>query len=155
MNHETRGIAIIINNRYFSPILTMPERKGTDEDAKALSVALRCLGFAVHQYDNLTVHDMSEAMKYFASLDHFNSDSFLTAVLTHGDEGVLYGADGKMTVDRLVLPFKGNKCLSLAGKPKIFIFQACRGDRLDRGVDLIVADDVAGDFITFSSRLWL
>ncbi|OQV19016.1 putative Caspase-3 [Hypsibius exemplaris] len=144
MGHAKRGTAVIINNRHFILSLGMPERKGTDEDAKALSGALKLLGFEVLQYDNLTVHNMAEAMKYFASLNHSDVDCFLTAVLTHGDEGVLFGTDGKMSIDRLLLPFKGNKCLTLAGKPKIFIFQACRGDKLDRGVDLVQADDESG-----------
>ena len=123
MHHEKRGIAVIINNRVFASALGMPDRKGTDEDARTLTNAFKTLGLDVHQYDNLTAHHMVEAMKYFASLDHSKHDCFFSAILTHGDDGVLYGVDGRITVEKLTAPFKGDRALTLAGKPKLFIFQ--------------------------------
>lgn len=89
-------------------------------------------------------------------------------VLSHGDEsktrrgklkkkhqcdfpltttGGIYASDGKISAQKLYEPFKGDTALSLAGKPKIFITQACRGDSLDHGVDLVVQD--AADNATF------
>jgi hypothetical protein len=53
--------------------------------------------------------------------DHSRCDCFGVAVLTHGDDGVLYGTDDILPIDAFVQPIKG--CASLAGKPKIFIFQ--------------------------------
>ena len=57
--------------------------------------------------------------------DHRNRDCFAVAVLTHGDDdGVLYGVDDTISIDNFISPIK--TCASLAGKPKIFIFQvAC------------------------------
>ena len=59
-----------------------------------------------------------------AQEDHGNRDCFAVAVLTHGDDSVLYGVDKTITIDNFIAPIKA--CPSLAGKPKIFIFQvAC------------------------------
>ncbi|XP_055346874.1 caspase-3-like [Paramacrobiotus metropolitanus] len=153
MNHRNRGTAIIINNRSFDRGLGMPERKGTDLDAEVLTKAFALLGFdVISPYDNLSVHDMQKCMEYYATQDHTNSDCFAAAVLSHGDDGIVFGTDGKLSVERLVAPFKGNKSTSLAGKPKIFIFQACRGDRLDPGVDLVVADDKDSNLLRLPSE---
>jgi caspase 7 len=45
--------------------------------------------------------------------------------MSHGDEGIVYGVDKAIEIDQLIQPFKQNR--TLAGKPKIFIVQACRG----------------------------
>ena len=51
------------------------------------------------------------------------SDCFVCAILTHGEEGVVYGIDDKIEVKQLLEPFKGNNCKGLVGKPKIFFIQ--------------------------------
>jgi len=43
--------------------------------------------------------------------------------LSHGDNGVLYGKDTVIPVENFIQPIKN--CRTLAGKPKIFIFQVC------------------------------
>ena len=60
-----------------------------------------------------------------ANDDDFNlqSDCFVCAILTHGEEGVVYGTDDKVEVKILLEPFKGNNCKGLVGKPKIFFIQ--------------------------------
>ena len=56
-------------------------------------------------------------------MDHSNSDAFILCILSHGDDGVVYGTDGVVSIDLLADEIKGNSCPSLAGKPKIFIVQ--------------------------------
>jgi hypothetical protein len=59
-----------------------------------------------------------------AEEDHSNADCLLVTVLTHGETSkFLYAQDSLYNVEDLWLPFTGDKCLSLAGKPKIFIIQ--------------------------------
>ena len=61
-----------------------------------------------------------------AAKDHnynMNSDCFVCAILTHGEEGYVFGVDAKIETKQLLEPFKGNNCGSLVGKPKIFIIQ--------------------------------
>ena len=59
-----------------------------------------------------------------ANEDHFDDDCFVCAILSHGDEEHVCGADdAKVKIDELVRPFKKGNCPTLDGKPKIFIFQ--------------------------------
>jgi len=59
-----------------------------------------------------------------AEEDHSDADCLLVTVLTHGvNSHVLYAYDCYYDVEELWLPFTADKCLSLAGKPKIFIIQ--------------------------------
>ena len=59
---------------------------------------------------------------------HADSDCFACAILSHGDEGVVYGTDAKVKIDDLVEPLKGANCKTLAGKPKLFFIQVIHGD---------------------------
>ena len=59
-----------------------------------------------------------------AAEDHSDADCLLVTVLTHGvTSKSLYAQDSDYSVEGLWLPFNADKCLSLAGKPKIFIIQ--------------------------------
>lgn len=67
--------------------------------------------------------------------DYTNYDCLVIAVLSHGEQGIIYAKDGAYKPeDQLWGRFTGDKCLTLASKPKLFFIQACQGDRLDGGV---------------------
>ena len=79
---------------------------------------------------------MKFAIKQFAQMpDHKTHDSAIIVVLTHGHYGVLYGVDSNphnkhdepYYVDEMVAEMYADKCTALAGKPKLFLIQACRG----------------------------
>ena len=63
-------------------------------------------------------------------------------VMAHGDEGILCGRDWVIGVgggivnieDDILKHFSNANCRGLKGKPKLFIFQACRGDKQDSGI---------------------
>ena len=73
-----------------------------------------------------------------AAENHSNADCFACAILSHGEEGYVFGSDGRIQIDKLVAPFKGHKCQSLAGKPKIFFIQVSDSPFLWTGVFLTV-----------------
>ncbi|KAM5159063.1 caspase-6 isoform 3-T3 [Callospermophilus lateralis] len=50
---------------------------------------------------------------------------------SHGEGNHIYARDDKIDIQTLTGLFKGDKCKSLVGKPKIFIIQACRGNQHD------------------------
>lgn len=56
-----------------------------------------------------------------AGKDHSDCDCFGVAVLSHGDQGILYGIDEVITIESFMDPIKD--CKSLDGKPKLFFFQ--------------------------------
>ena len=141
MKSYPRGICTIINNKHFS---NMNQREGTDADAGALQQLFTYFNFHTSRFDNLTSSQMRRLFKDIARKDHTKYDCLLVAVLTHGTKGKLYGSDGKLVpVEEITELFSGNNCPSLTGKPKIFLLQACRGERKDKGVkyDMIDGED--------------
>lgn len=54
-------------------------------------------------------------------MDHSDVDCFGCALLSHGDEGIIYGTDTIMLIDTLLQPVKD--CVTLRGKPKLFFIQ--------------------------------
>ncbi|KAL7669689.1 hypothetical protein ACOME3_010335 [Neoechinorhynchus agilis] len=134
MSFHRKGIALIISNKHFERTTGLETRHGTNIDAQLLEDVLSRLGFDVMLYCDLRAIEMIKVLSFTAAdTCHQNNDCFMCAILTHGENGVMYGIDRSIAVDQLTEPFKRAK--GLIGKPKIFIFQACRGDKLMPGVD--------------------
>ena len=133
MDKYPRGLFLLVNNRDFLPASGMEKypRNGTDVDADALESLFKDLGFNVHRSDNVTSYEMRKLCKQAARLDYSSFSCFVCAVLSHGQEGVVYGTDGTVDIRELTGYFRED---SLAGKPKLFMFQACQGNfRLFKG----------------------
>lgn len=133
MNHRTRGQMIIINNKEFDDL---EDREGTDEDGKNLKAAFEKLGFTVKEFMDRTADEMLQLMDDAARENHTDRDCFAVAVLSHGNDGILKGTDSKsIVIEDFIEPIKS--CRTLVGKPKIFIFQACRGSKRDSGMKAV------------------
>lgn len=133
MDHARRGTAVIINNRRFDAKLDMPTREGSDKDAASLEFSFRKLGFDVRLAHNCTATFMRQELFKAARADHSTADCFVCVILSHGDEGTVYAVDKAVELDALIQPFKQNR--TLAGKPKLFFVQACRGSSFMEGID--------------------
>lgn len=136
MNKSTRGIAVIINNKDFlrSSGMDRYPRNGTDVDRDALAKLFRALKFDVRIYNNQTRAEIRRITKDMATTNHSSYDAFIFSILTHGEEGVIYGTDGTMAIKDLTAIFKD--CATLVGKPKMFFFQACQGHEYMDGMDV-------------------
>ncbi|XP_070545032.1 caspase-7-like [Ptychodera flava] len=84
---------------------------------------------------------MHEKLQKLSSKDHSDSDCVAVAILSHGDDGIIYGTDGTTRVEELTEYFSGENCKTLVGKPKLFFLQACRGTEFDDGVLLKSSSD--------------
>ncbi|XP_065408513.1 caspase-7 isoform X2 [Chrysemys picta bellii] len=78
-----------------------------------------------------------------ADENHDDAACFACIFLSHGEEGYIYGTDGMLEIKDLTTFFRGDKCKTLIGKPKLFFIQACRGSTFDDGIqtDSGLADD--------------
>ena len=121
MNNKYRGIAVIINNKKFHSSLDMPVRTGTDKDAVSLQKTFHKIGFNVLLEHNKTAYDMRDMLNKIARSDHSENDCFVCCILSHGEEGIIYGTDQSVEIEHLIAPFKLNR--TLAGKPKLFFIQ--------------------------------
>ncbi|KAL2302792.1 hypothetical protein Nmel_010242 [Mimus melanotis] len=119
MNYEKVGKCIIINNKNFEDKTGMGTRNGTDKDAGDLDKSFKNLG---------------SVCLVAAEENHSDAACFACILLSHGEEGLIYGTDGPMAIKSLTALFRGDKCKSLIGKPKLFFIQACRGSEFDEGI---------------------
>ncbi|XP_068607397.1 caspase-3a [Brachionichthys hirsutus] len=135
------GQCIIINNKNFDRRTGMNQRNGTDVDAaNAMSVFAK-LGYKVRIYNDQTVDQMKHVLSRASKEDHGCCASFVCVLLSHGDEGLFFGTDGSIELKYLTSLFRGDRCRSLVGKPKLFFIQACRGTDLDAGIETDGGDD--------------
>ncbi|XP_075216979.1 uncharacterized protein LOC142322137 isoform X2 [Lycorma delicatula] len=149
MKHARRGKAVIFNHEEFRD---MPQRKGSSVDVKRLTTALEGLGFTVETYNDLEIEKLKTVIAELSTEDHSDADCLIVTVLTHGlSTGCLMAKDYAYPTEHLWTPFSADKCPSLAGKPKIFFIQACRGSKFDPGMRLVNQDQT--DNIALSYKI--
>ena len=102
-------------------------------------------GFQVDSYPDLKANQIKNVLSRVAAEDHSDADCFVCVILSHGEEGVVFGTDKRIEIKELTNFFKGDKCPGLIGKPKLFIIQACRGYQTDEGFPINVADALPMD----------
>ncbi|XP_061541676.1 caspase-3b isoform X2 [Phycodurus eques] len=136
MDYPHMGLCLIINNKNFDSSTRMSTRNGTDVDAAFAMKTFSGLGYTLKMATDQTVKQMKSLMLSVSQEDHSKSASFVCVLLSHGEEGVIYGTDGFEMLENLTKPFKGHRCRSLVGKPKLFFIQACRGSELDEGTSI-------------------
>ncbi|XP_028263182.1 caspase-3a [Parambassis ranga] len=145
LNFPSIGQCIIINNKNFDRRTGMNQRNGTDVDAANALKVFTKLGYKVKVYNDQTVDQMKQVLTAVSKEDHSCSASFICVLLSHGDEGVFFGTDGSVDLKLLTSLFRGDRCRSLVGKPKLFFIQACRGTELDAGIETGIETDSGDD----------
>ncbi|XP_006002867.1 caspase-7 isoform X3 [Latimeria chalumnae] len=134
MEYKRVGRCVIINNKNFDEKTGMNARTGTDRDAGELLQCFRTLGFDVEVHNDRTCEQMEAILKKAAQENHCECACFACILLSHGEEGLIYGKDKAMPIKTLTSLFRGDMCKSLIGKPKLFFIQACRGSEFDEGI---------------------
>jgi len=146
------GLCLIINNEHFydNDRNEMPElrRWGTDMDASRLKKLFEQMRFKVRFEYDLSEKDIKSAVQSLVSECHkkaANYDSVCLVILSHGTDGYIYGTDfeNKINLDKDVLNLFDDV---LIGKPKLFIFQACRGENFNLKLDCSVEEAIASKF---------
>ncbi|OCT71335.1 hypothetical protein XELAEV_18034314mg [Xenopus laevis] len=136
MHSCPRGRALLISNvKFETPDLDY--RCGGEVDLASLEKLFSSLGYQVDVRCNLNAQSMMSQLRAFSALPvHSSLDSCVVAILSHGLDGAVYGTDGKLVQLQEVFTALDNAhCPQLQNKPKMFFFQACRGEETDRGVD--------------------
>ena len=151
MSRSPRGLCVIINNLEFHR--ESMNRPGAEFDEKMLYDLFTKLSFEVHVKNDLKYNEILETAEEYGSRDHSEFDAFLMIVMSHGADGdAIYGVSGKrkVKVKDIMAEFTVSQCPSLADKPKIFFFQACRGSMDEREAPIsydsgYIADALASD----------
>ncbi|KAI6650396.1 Caspase-3 [Oopsacas minuta] len=114
-----RGVCLIVNIY----------REYASEDVIPLRKVFTSLNYEVKDCDNVSAEDYEIWVgKMKILIDELKSDSLIFIFSSHGDEkNVKFGCGGKRSRDSLILDFQDEYCECLAGRPKLFFFQNCRG----------------------------
>ncbi|XP_046836759.1 caspase-3-like [Vespa crabro] len=141
MRSNPRGLVLIITNIDYDPNVQKP-RKSAIHDKENLEKLFKDMGFSVETHCNLTGKGIIERVKTFSQRkDLQNVDSCFVIISSHGKkgeenyteiEGVDYYTGHKCTkvfCSDIIDCFTSEACPYLAGKPKVFIFQLCRGNK--------------------------
>ncbi|XP_044736091.1 caspase-like [Chrysoperla carnea] len=136
MNFPKRGLALIFNHEQFE-IPGLENRPESRIDRDALELRLRALEFEVEVLDDKRVEEIQDKISEVAfDVNHSDHDCLLVVIMTHGRCGILTAKDGEYKFDDIWTNFTADKCPSLAGKPKIFITQACQGSKTQKMVTM-------------------
>lgn len=137
-NTMPRGLVFMANYKDFVNN-EHTSREGSEIDVKNLTVLLSQMGYMIpKQHINLNKYETIKALREFLSHEELKSvDSCIVIIMSHGrDEKSFYTSDNLyITVNDVVERFSNKECPALKGKPKIFIFQYCRGSGPDVGVE--------------------
>ncbi|XP_043792908.1 caspase-1-like [Apis laboriosa] len=132
MTQKKRGKCIIFNHEKFE---RESRREGTNYDENAINETFSALGFEVKIYKDLKVNEIMDVIMNLQNEEHYDCDCICFFVLTHGKIGDNISAyDMTYPVQMIWQPFNSDSCISLAGKPKLFFIQACRGVSSDSGI---------------------
>ncbi|XP_066148032.1 caspase-1-like isoform X2 [Euwallacea fornicatus] len=133
MDHQYRGLLIIFNHEKYEKEtkLNGQPRLGTDKDVEKIRSAFKAIGFEVHMFKDMLLHEIRQQIDLYVKSQHYHRlrDCFAIFVLTHGDQNLLWARDACYDpADVIWSKLTGDKCPALA---------ACQGDKLDPGVKLI------------------
>ncbi|CAG5136338.1 unnamed protein product [Candidula unifasciata] len=149
-SHPRRGVAVII---LYSQDFKGGERPGWKIDKENLQRTFSHLGFRVDIYQDLNKQDLMVHLQKVSREDHSDCDCFVLAVSSHGQECHVGGVreDTILTIDtsiktrEVVDMFTNKACPSLTGKPRLFFIQACRGQKLDHGHEILPEKSTSND----------
>ena len=140
MLHINENIFSLVNIRKFLNPREFPVRYGSEKDAKKLVALFSQIGFNIFEgkaLEDLNSWTFKTKLAEFSALkDH--GDIMILVVMSHGDTGVgggvIFTADGEKIDIEDIISFFNNQNDNLRGKPKLFVFQSCLGDRLPLGI---------------------
>ncbi|XP_044269704.1 caspase-6-like [Tribolium madens] len=124
---EDPGLVLIFNQELFED---QPYRLGSRKDVNEIITTMSRLGFNIHDeniFNNLTRDQILDTVTKLVAKDLSQVNSLIVFFLTHGDSfNLLHATDFTLKTHELWEKFV--KCEHLKNKPKMFIFQACKGD---------------------------
>ena len=119
-----RGVCVIVNMY----------RPHSCKDIAPIKKLFEKLNYEVIDFDNVkvdeflsSVTDRSSPLSVYRRISDLKSDSFIFIISSHGNEDSVSFVDVKMKRESIIRYFQNDYCPALAGKPKLFFFQNCRG----------------------------
>ncbi|KAE8619049.1 hypothetical protein XENTR_v10009580 [Xenopus tropicalis] len=157
MLKEMKGRAVIIAISEFHPrhgeVGSLDQRKGVKRDVNRLFKVLSRLGYKVSLHMDVSAKEIKDIYQKESKMPQ--GESFISILSSHGNEGLIYDFYGTPVLLRDLYDILApNNSPLLAGVPKLFFVQACRGEQFDEGVFLETdGDTCATDAFSLSLNL--
>ncbi|XP_071499093.1 uncharacterized protein [Diadema antillarum] len=130
MSLRNKGIVFVLNNNNY---VDRGVRKGSEIDVINVTHVFNEIGYTPVVKQNLTGQEIIGALAEVKRAIRKIHTSVVLVFMSHGVQEGIYGSDGVViTVEEIKEMFSGKNCPALIGKPKIFFFQACRGNKLTK-----------------------
>lgn len=126
MTHARRGHCIIFSYTEYE-INRLKKRKSGKADADKCQTTFHKLGFTTEVYLNSAKKWYEGILEVLAARDHSDVDALVVVFMSHGNYTDFGLYEAPVSNDSLWESFTADNCPSLAGKPKLFFIQACRG----------------------------
>lgn len=146
-----RGRVLVLNYENFGE---EGYRSGAVWDAKKLGNLFTKMDYQVNIYHNMKHQETLEVLNSFRSSEEMAQvDCAVVCVLSHGvDQDTFVTSDREpVTVGEIYSYFTDDQCPRLKGKPKLFLFNYCRGEDIERGCNLDKSQ-IHDDFETQGSK---
>lgn len=146
--YQTKNLhVLIINQQTFEreknpelqnllPDHELTERRGTAKDAQALQLLFEGFGYRVTIKPNLP-HNQLLTEVVQATKRASESDGLIVCILSHGNEGIVYGHNSIPVRIKDIRHCMASS--SLLEKSKILLIQACQGNTLQRSVKKLMS----------------
>ncbi|KAL7300737.1 hypothetical protein TKK_0006715 [Trichogramma kaykai] len=138
MRSNPRGLVLIIANNCYTE--EKDSRPSAEHDETNLRKLFTDMGFKVITHFDLTGEDILNKVQEFSKLPELRRvDSAFVIISSHGSGqighqeteilGIDYSSNDykRVVCTNIMNYFTSENCVNLTGKPKIFIFQTCRG----------------------------
>lgn len=87
-------------------------------------------GYEIGLHENKTCLEIRHLLDEVRKKDHKDNGALVVCILSHGDFNTITGACSEdLVIEEIMTPFRADCCPSLSGKPKLFIFQICQGQK--------------------------
>lgn len=137
-----RNRAVLVTVGQYHPGAGLSRRPGVGRDDKRLHRTLSRLGFSVELHTDLSSQDIYQLFEEESRRPV--RDCFLAVLSSHGEEGCVFGADGRPVQLSRIFRYFDNQ--NMETKVKLFFIQACRGAELDDGVEVDSGHDAEDSF---------
>ena len=112
---KPRGVALIINNKTFNPLLSLETRQGSEKDVEEPERLFDDLHFKVQTRQDVKKDQLWKTLKEVATADHSEYDCFVLCLMSHGKEGgrILCRGGGIVKIEAVLDVFASVNCKTL------------------------------------------
>uniref|UniRef100_UPI00398F230C caspase-14-like isoform X2 n=1 Tax=Pristiophorus japonicus TaxID=55135 RepID=UPI00398F230C len=119
-------------------LVVQQDRAGAENELRNLRKFSRDFNFSITECVDPTNKEIIPALEEFRDEMSAKVSCSFVFIMAHGKLGKIFGINDRRGVklEKIISLFDNANCRALQRKPKVFVIQACRGDKEDYGADI-------------------